>query len=126
MVNQNKMHITADVKKRLSCAKQKALMALAGATATAPIGLLTFRALAAVDVSTIAEQIFTWVGAGGTVLGIVILIVGVMQFFSAEDDGPQKSKAKGQIAAGIGAIAVGAAIMGLASTIAGWVADAFS
>lgn len=117
--------ITADEKRKLLLKKQKVLMTLTGATAATPIAILGSRALA-VEVSDIAEQIFQWVGAGGIVLGIVILIVGIMTFFSAEDDGPQKSKGKGQIAAGIGSLAVGAAIAAAAGTIAGWVSDAFS
>lgn len=117
--------MTADEKRKLSLKKQKALMTLTGATAATPIAILGSRALAA-DIEEIATQIFQWVGAGGIVLGIVILIVGVMTFISAEDDGPQKSKGKGQIAAGIGSLAVGAAIAAAAGTIAGWVSDAFS
>lgn len=118
--------MTADEKRKLSLKKQKALMTLTGATAATPIAIFGSRALADADIQTIAEQIFQWIGAGGIVLGIVILIVGVMTFFSAEDDGPQKSKGKGQIAAGIGSLAVGAAIIAAANTIAGWVSDAFS
>lgn len=117
--------MTADEKRKLLLKKQKTLMTLTGATAATPIVIFGSRALAA-DISEIAEQIFQWIGAGGIVAGIVILIVGVMTFFTAEDDGPQKSKGKGQIVAGIGALAVGAAIAAAAGTIAGWVSDAFS
>ncbi|MGN0240217.1 MAG: hypothetical protein ACI4CS_00870 [Candidatus Weimeria sp.] len=125
MFGKKVQEMTADVKKKLSVKKQRALMTLAGATATTPIAVLGSQAMASVDVSEIATQIFQWVGAGVIVLGIVILIVGIATFFSAEDDGPQKSKGKGQIAAGITSLAVGAAITAAAGTLADWVSSAF-
>lgn len=125
MFKRREKDLTAGEKSMLSLTKQQSLTALAGVASTAPMAIFAAKALASVDIQAIAEQIFQWIGGGVIVIGIVTFVVGIGTFFSAEDDGPQKNKGKGQIAAGIGALAVGAAIIGLASQLADWVSGAF-
>lgn len=117
---------TDSVSARLAAKKQKLFSALLGTALTAPAASMMMTAMA-VDVTDVATNLIKWVGGGAIVLGIITLVVGLMTFFGAEDDGPQKSKGKGQIAAGIVVIAVGGALQTtLADTMAGWIADAFS
>lgn len=119
----------ADINSRLVAGRQRVASALMGAGASVPMVMAYLSAYAAPpEVNKIAKQIIQWVGAGGIVIGVITIIVGIMTFFGAEDDGPQKSKGKGQIAAGVGVTAVGGAMATetMASTIAGWISGAFS
>lgn len=102
------------------------VMSIVGASGVTPLAMNIFSAMA-VDSKEVATLLVKWIGGGAMVLGIITLVIGLMTFFGAEDDGPQKAKGKGQIAAGIVVIAVGGALQTLlADQIGDWISDAFS
>lgn len=123
-----KIKAKTDVVSSSIAARGKQLvMSVVGASGVTPIALNLLSA-SADSAGDIASQLVKWIGAAAIVLGIITLVVGLMTFFGAEDDGPQKAKGKGQIAAGIVVIAVGGAMQTdtISSQIGTWVDDAFS
>lgn len=105
---------------------KQGVMSIIGAASMTPVMMSMSNVLADNPTEAIAQKIIGWVGAGGIVIGVITLAVGLMTFFGAEDDGPQKQKGKSQIAAGIGVVAVGGVLMTQANWFAGQISNAFA
>lgn len=75
------------------------------------------------DSSGIVSLIMTLLGTVLLAFGLFRGLMGVVHYAGADDDGPAKSKATGQIAGGIAIIVLGIALIALKGTIAGLVTN---
>ena len=69
------------------------------------------------DASSVVGMVMTLLGTVLLAFGLFRGIMGVVHYAGADDDGPAKSKATGQIAGGVAIIVLGIALIALKGTI---------
>ncbi len=94
-------------------------VATAGATYLAVANTACAAGASAADIADLIAKIL---GGGATVMGAIRTIAGFVSYANAQDDsnGPEMKKAEGKISSGVILGAVGLVIIGMSSTIAGW------
>ena len=116
-----KNRITAFITKN----EEKMLTGATVATVAAAYFVASNTAFAAgASATDIANLVSKILGGGATVLGALRTIAGFISYANAQDDtnGADMKKAEGKISAGVILTAVGLIVIGMSTTIAGWMA----